>query len=109
MQTVLLELGAANESLTDISGNHTVQKPQWTALGAFEALIENEKSLAGNIPRTLYSNHDRAWNRAKQSPSNKNAFPRRMPVRQVPFIVSHFAVATFLRFTQKWGFFLSIA
>ena len=75
MQTVLTELGATNESVTYISGDLTVQKPQWAALRAIEALIENEKSLAGSIPRTLYSSPDRAWKRAQQSPVTKILFP----------------------------------
>ena len=106
MQTVLPELCATKESITNISSDRTVQKPQWAALRAIEPPIERKKSLAGGIPRTLYSSHDRAWKRANQSPSNENTFSRRMPVRQVPFIVGHFAGGPCFA-VETWGFFLS--
>ena len=96
MQTVPPKLGPANESLMDISGNLLVLQPPWAALPAIEALIENDKLFAGIIPLFLYSSQNRTGKRPKQSPSNKNTFRSRMPVRQVPFVVAHEVAKAFL-------------
>ncbi len=95
-QTVSPKLDATNESSLNISGNFRVLQPKRPTPRPIKPRIENEKSFAGIIPLFLYPIQDRAGKRPKQSPSNKNTFPRRMPVRQVPFVVAHLAANAFL-------------